>query len=179
MKDVAKGNEVVETAVATCPRERAKLLSGRIRMRVFCYAQIGRRITQDLPSTFGTHMRQTKLELVRCDARFRNSRPRHCCRRRAPLDMHRAFGIYGYYMDTLESFVPTPPAARLNIKWDIIAALEKSDNIPSVYPPLRRKTLVHARKLADANKLIRRTAALLTAGRDAGAEYVFEHPADC
>eukprot|EP00965_Chrysotila_dentata_P116424 3848429-Pleurochrysis_carterae.AAC.1 len=43
--------------------------------------------------------------------------------------------------------------------------------IPDVAPS-------HARELHQANELVRRTAALLRAARDSGAEYILEHPAD-
>eukprot|EP00965_Chrysotila_dentata_P171762 5668118-Pleurochrysis_carterae.AAC.1 len=36
----------------------------------------------------------------------------------------------------------------------------------------------HAKNLHDANELVRRTASLLRAARDSGAEYILEHPAD-
>eukprot|EP00965_Chrysotila_dentata_P028406 943629-Pleurochrysis_carterae.AAC.1 len=36
----------------------------------------------------------------------------------------------------------------------------------------------HARELHEANELVRRTASLLRAARDSGAEYILEHPAD-
>eukprot|EP00965_Chrysotila_dentata_P045510 1511743-Pleurochrysis_carterae.AAC.1 len=36
----------------------------------------------------------------------------------------------------------------------------------------------HARELSESNELVRRTVRLLRAARDAGAEYILEHPAD-
>eukprot|EP00965_Chrysotila_dentata_P026553 879686-Pleurochrysis_carterae.AAC.2 len=36
----------------------------------------------------------------------------------------------------------------------------------------------HQRELQQANVLVERTASLLRAGRDAGSEYLLEHPAD-
>eukprot|EP00965_Chrysotila_dentata_P153946 5088448-Pleurochrysis_carterae.AAC.1 len=36
----------------------------------------------------------------------------------------------------------------------------------------------HQRELQQANVLVERTIALLKAGRDSGAEYLLEHPAD-
>eukprot|EP00965_Chrysotila_dentata_P160245 5291813-Pleurochrysis_carterae.AAC.1 len=36
----------------------------------------------------------------------------------------------------------------------------------------------HARELVESNEIIRRTAALLRAAHDAGAEFILEHPAD-
>eukprot|EP00965_Chrysotila_dentata_P071711 2368865-Pleurochrysis_carterae.AAC.1 len=36
----------------------------------------------------------------------------------------------------------------------------------------------HARELHESNELVRRTVRLLRAARDAGAEYILEHPAD-
>eukprot|EP00965_Chrysotila_dentata_P035382 1177203-Pleurochrysis_carterae.AAC.1 len=36
----------------------------------------------------------------------------------------------------------------------------------------------HACELAESNEIIRRTAALLRAAHDAGAEFILEHPAD-
>eukprot|EP00965_Chrysotila_dentata_P182994 6042889-Pleurochrysis_carterae.AAC.1 len=36
----------------------------------------------------------------------------------------------------------------------------------------------HARELAESNEIIRRTAALLRAAHNAGAEFILEHPAD-
>eukprot|EP00965_Chrysotila_dentata_P185867 6136268-Pleurochrysis_carterae.AAC.1 len=43
--------------------------------------------------------------------------------------------------------------------------------LPNV-PPAHRK------ELREANELVRRTATILTAARDAGADYILEHPAD-
>eukprot|EP00965_Chrysotila_dentata_P000554 18135-Pleurochrysis_carterae.AAC.1 len=36
----------------------------------------------------------------------------------------------------------------------------------------------HARELAQANEIVRRTAQLLRAAHSSGAEYILEHPAD-
>eukprot|EP00965_Chrysotila_dentata_P067627 2238052-Pleurochrysis_carterae.AAC.1 len=36
----------------------------------------------------------------------------------------------------------------------------------------------HQRELQQANLLVERTVSLLRAGRDAGSEYILEHPAD-
>eukprot|EP00965_Chrysotila_dentata_P118738 3926276-Pleurochrysis_carterae.AAC.1 len=43
---------------------------------------------------------------------------------------------------------------------------------------LRDVSARHERELAEANKFVRRTVAILAAARDAGAEYIFDHPAD-
>eukprot|EP00965_Chrysotila_dentata_P172241 5683887-Pleurochrysis_carterae.AAC.1 len=53
----------------------------------------------------------------------------------------------------------------------VVRSREHPLGLPKVDP-------AHARELDEANEIVRRTASILTAARDAGAEYILEHPAD-
>eukprot|EP00965_Chrysotila_dentata_P182292 6019941-Pleurochrysis_carterae.AAC.1 len=53
----------------------------------------------------------------------------------------------------------------------VIRSREHPLGLPNVSP-------AHARELAEANAIVHRTAAILTAACDAGAEYILDHPAD-
>eukprot|EP00965_Chrysotila_dentata_P087630 2893008-Pleurochrysis_carterae.AAC.1 len=81
------------------------------------------------------------------------------------------------------AIIASPPCSTFSVS-RFFAAKNAPDGGP---PPVRDRENImgladvppsHRRELEQANLLVERTAALLRAARDAGAEYILEHPAD-
>eukprot|EP00965_Chrysotila_dentata_P181534 5992179-Pleurochrysis_carterae.AAC.2 len=77
----------------------------------------------------------------------------------------------------------SPPCSSFSVS----RFFKDANSVDGGPPPVRDRNHVmelpdvppaHARELAESNEIIRRTAALLRAAHDAGAEFVLEHPAD-
>eukprot|EP00965_Chrysotila_dentata_P057095 1894464-Pleurochrysis_carterae.AAC.1 len=85
----------------------------------------------------------------------------------------------GYYAAIFAS----PPCSTFSVS-RFFSASDATDGGP---PPVRDRDHIlglpdvpaqHARELAQANELVRRTARLLRTANSAGAEFILEHPAD-
>eukprot|EP00965_Chrysotila_dentata_P027733 921908-Pleurochrysis_carterae.AAC.1 len=76
----------------------------------------------------------------------------------------------GYYMAVFAS----PPCSSFSVS----RFFKGENSVDGGPPPVRDLPPTHARELAESNEIIRRTAALLRTARDAGAEFILEHPAD-
>eukprot|EP00965_Chrysotila_dentata_P234142 6200005-Pleurochrysis_carterae.AAC.2 len=80
------------------------------------------------------------------------------------------------------AIIASPPCSTFSV-----SRFFKADVPDGGPPPVRDRDHImglpdvpptHQRELQQANLLVERTASLLRAGRDAGSEYLLEHPAD-